>query len=539
MTWLVGKMVRFVYLSLFISFVMLRTGGAQNLQLEHIRTFNGHQHGVKRVIFSPDGVDFASGGTRGEVFIWSIDGEAGRKKLEGHYGSVLDLRYSEDGRYLVSTGEDGQVKVWDANTGFCLQRIISPTSAESPVNKVNFAVVSSAAGMVYFGGTNKFLCRVPLKGSSEPEVIYKDSKEAIRCAQLSPDGSELIFAAGQYLMALNLASGEVDREYNTGSCLINSMEFSNDGERLLTWCHNSRVDMRDPSNFYLSTSFRSGTSGRRFSNLAFTDDGKYVVTGDYASRFNVWDLNRKQLVLDQGADQGTILSFDLENGPNYILSGSLDKSIKLWKIVEVAPEPETKKKPLKKSETVPVEVEPEVEIVQYAEPIQDVKQEAVQIDSVIAPTDINVVLKVPDSVPTYQPIPREERVDLELQSNKNNRRVKPIRKEHRLILNNHFLTFNIWDAQVVDGDIVSIYIGDECIVQEYSITAEKKQVTYDASRFNKVYIYLHAHNLGTQPPNTVTMTISDGISSHSVELRSDLTGSSAMELIFEEPQVSE
>lgn len=534
MTLLVGKMVRSVYLCCILSFLVLQAVVGQNLRLEHIRTFNGHQHGVKRVIFSPDGVHFASGGTRGEIFIWSIEGETGVKKLEGHYGSVLDLRYSEDGKFLVSTGEDGQVKVWDANTGFCLQRIVSPSSPESPVNKVNFAVVCSSAGMVYFGGTNKFLCQVPLKSTSEPEVIYTDPKEAIRCAQLSPDGKELIFAAGQYLMALSLKSGEIDREYNTGSCLINSMEFSNDGERLLTWCHNSRVDMRDPSNFYLSTSFRSGSSGRKFSNLAFTEDGKYVVTGDYASRFNVWDLSRKQLVLDQGADQGTILSFDLENGPNYILSGSLDKSIKLWKIVEDVPEPQPKKKPVKHVEPIAEELEPEVEIVVYEQPIQDVKQVE---ENGPAPTNINVVIK--ETEPVVTTILPEDRVDLELQSNKNNRRVKPIRKEHRLTFGNHFLTFNLWDAQVVDGDIVSIYVGDDCIVKEFSITGEKKQVTYDASKFNKVYVYLHAHNLGTQPPNTVTMTISDGVSTHSVELRSDLTGSSAMELIFEEPQVSE
>lgn len=533
MAWLVGKMKRYVCLSLLLISSVLNVGQAQNLKLEHIRTFNGHEHGVRRVIFSPDGIHFASGGTRGEVFIWTIDGESGRKKLEGHYGSINDLHYSEDGKYLVSAGEDGQVKVWDAITGYCLQRIVSPTPPESPVNKVNFALVSSGMGMVYFGGTNKFLSKVALKSEEDPEVIYKDPKESIRCGILSPDGKELIFAAGQYLMALDLRSGEVQREYNTGSCLINALEFSDDGERLLTWCDNSRVDMRDPSNFYLITSFRSGSSGRKFSNLAFTEDGKYVVTGDHASRFNVWDLSKKQLVLDQGAEQGTILSFDLDNGPNYILSGSLDKSIKLWRIVEDVPEEEPKKKG-KKVEPVEEQVEPEVEIVQYAEPVEDVPQDVKK-----GPTNINVVLKEPEKIETYEPVKPEDRVDLEVESVKNNRRVKPIRKEHRLVMSGHQLTFNIWDAQVVDGDIVSIYVGDECIVKEYSITAEKKTVTYDASRFNKIYIYLHAHNLGTQPPNTVTMTISDGISTHSVELRSDLSGSSALEIVFQDPVESE
>lgn len=529
----VAKMMQFVYLSVLLFFSVLELGVAQNLKLEHIRTFNGHEHGVRQVVFSPDGVHFASGGTRGEVFIWTLSGESGRKKLEGHYGSINDLRYSEDGKYLVSASDDGQVKVWDGNTGRCLQQIVCPLDANDPGNKVNFALVSSSTGMVYFGGSKRLLCRIPLKSEDDPEIIYTDPKDPIRCGMLSPDGKEMVFAAGPYLLTLDLNSGDIVNEYNTGSCLISSLEFSNDGERLLTWCNNSRVDMRDPSNFYLLTSFRSGSGGRTFSNLAFTEDGKCVVTGDHASRFNIWDLERKQLVLDQGADQGTILSFDLDNGAQYVLSGSLDKSIKFWKIVEDDAVEEPKKKD-KKTKEIEEQVEPDVVIVQYEEPVQDVVE-----DSVKGPTNINVALKEPEPVNRMEDAGAQGTIDLEIESVKNDRRVKPIRKEHRLTFSGHQLTFNIWDAQVVDGDIVSIYVGDECIVKEYSITADKKTVTYDASRFHRVYIYLHAHNLGTQPPNTVTMTVSDGITTSSVELRSDLTGSSVMEVVFEDPAPAE
>jgi WD40 repeat protein len=521
--WLVGKMVRFIFCFLIV--IGSDPTTAQNLKLEPIRTYNGHSHGVRRVVFSPDGNNFASGGTRGELLIWSVDGDAALKKLEGHYGSITDVRYSENGKYLVSAGEDGQVKVWDASSGYCLQRIVSPTGENTPLNKVNFALMSAQTGTIYFGGSNQFLSKIGLKSDDDPEVIYSDPQEAIRCAILSPDGNELIFAAGKYLMALNLKSGEVVREYNTGNCLINSLEFSNDGKRLLTWCSNSRVDMRDPATFYLLTSFRSGTGGRKFSNLAFTEDQQYVVTGDHASRFNVWDLNNKQRVLDQGSEQGTIMTFDLESGPNYLLSGSLDKSIKLWRIVEDVPE-ETKK-PKKKPEPV-VEVDPEVEIVQYAEPVQDVPQVDGQ-----RMVNTNVQLKEPEVINTYEPAKQAEPIVAELPERKNNRRVKPIRREHRLVMKSHQLTFEIWDAQVIDGDIVSIYIDDECIVKEYSITAVKKLVKFDASKYKKVYLYLHAHNLGTIPPNTVTMKISDGIQELDIELRSDMSGSAAVELLFE------
>ncbi len=62
------------FVLLFVLITSVSFGNAQGLKLEHVRTFNGHSHGVRKVIFSPDGNSFASGGTRGEVFIWSVDG---------------------------------------------------------------------------------------------------------------------------------------------------------------------------------------------------------------------------------------------------------------------------------------------------------------------------------------------------------------------------------------------------------------------------------------------------------------------------------
>jgi len=504
---------------------------AQLLELRHVRTFQGHAHGVRKVAFSPDGVHFASGGTRGELFVWSLDGQQSSKQLEGHYGSITDLRYSPSGKYLITAGAEGQVKVWDAKTGSCLQRIIVRTDPDGNEGKVNFALLDENTLMVYFGGSDRKLYRVPFKSDNTPEVIYTEPKDPLQCAALDKARSEIVFAAGDYLMALDLNTGRLLREYNTGNCKVNALEFSSDGSRLLTWCSNSRVDVRNPANFYLITSFRSGTGGNEFSNLAFTEDGKHVVTGDHASRFNVWDLEKKQCVLDQGAEQGTILAFDLNGKDNSLLSASLDNTIKLWQIVPR--QEQEQQKPRKKNVKTEETVVPDVEIVQYAEPVQDVPQRPLRTETT-RPAEQDSVIQEPGTPSADIDVPFRSIVS-ELPERKENRRVKPIRKEHRLQFTGSQLQFDIWDAQVIDGDIVSIYVDNECIVKEYSITAVKKTVYFDASKYKKLYVYLHAHNLGTLPPNTVTMTVSDGITSHQVELRADLTGSAALEITFIDP----
>lgn len=504
----------------------------QQLELERLRTYVAQSHGVKQVVFSPDGLHFSSGGTRGEIFIWSLENEGNVKKLQGHFGSIIDMRYSLDGKQLLSVGEDGKIKVWSADNGDLIAEHICQDAVGSDGANIQFATFCSEGTSVLYGLDNGKLKRLLYADSKPAQVIYEDEQFAITCGVINPSKPELIFGAGKYLLAIDLRTNDVVREYNTGSCPIKNLSFGADGKDLLTWCENSRVDIREPENFYLKTSFRSGSSGRKFSNIAFTEDHRHVVTGDHASRFNVWDLKTKQVVLDQWAEQGTILSFDMDGASGKILSGSLDKTINLWQMVPKQEDEKSKKK--KKDEPVENIVQADVEIIQYDEPVMDVPQ--VQK----TPVSTNVMLKTSDSIPQFvdtNNIALEPRsVFSELPERMLNRRVKPIRKEHRLELHGNHLTFEIWDAQVIDGDIVSIYVGDDCIVKEYSITETKKSVSYDASVFKRVYVYLHAHNLGTLPPNTVTMTVSDGVETHQVELRSDLSGSAALELTFIEEE---
>ena len=90
------------------------------------------------------------------------------------------------------------------------------------------------------------------------------------------------------------------------------------------------------------------------------------------------------------------------------------------------------------------------------------------------------------------------------------------------------ITIDLWDNKEQDGDIVSVYLNGEPIISKYSLTKDKKQfqVQLNASKSNDLFLY--AHNLGTIPPNTVSIEVSDGTSSEKIVLNSDLSSSEAV-----------
>lgn len=97
-----------------------------------------------------------------------------------------------------------------------------------------------------------------------------------------------------------------------------------------------------------------------------------------------------------------------------------------------------------------------------------------------------------------------------------------------LVFESEKLNVSIWDHGRQDGDIVSIYLNGKAVISKHSLTYQKNnfEIQLDPNKANDLFLY--AHNLGTAPPNTVSIEISDGKSSENIILNSDLKSCEAV-----------
>lgn len=76
---------------------------------------------VSAIRFHPNGKLFATGDSRGRIFLWSLDrldtGEP-PTAVFGHRQNVLDLEFSPDGEFLASSSTEGWINVWRVDTPF-------------------------------------------------------------------------------------------------------------------------------------------------------------------------------------------------------------------------------------------------------------------------------------------------------------------------------------------------------------------------------------------------------------------------------------
>ncbi len=97
-----------------------------------------------------------------------------------------------------------------------------------------------------------------------------------------------------------------------------------------------------------------------------------------------------------------------------------------------------------------------------------------------------------------------------------------------LSFDNEEITVKIWDHGRQDGDIVSIFLNGNSVVNKHYLTYWKREfkIVLDKNKSNDLFLY--AHNLGNSPPNTVAIEISDGNKSENIVLNSDLKSCEAV-----------
>jgi len=84
---------------------------------------------------------------------------------------------------------------------------------------------------------------------------------------------------------------------------------------------------------------------------------------------------------------------------------------------------------------------------------------------------------------------------------------------------NRELRVKIWDSQLEDGDIVSIFIDDKRVVNQISLTKKPREYKITLPPGKKEYLLtVYADSFGKSEPNTARVLISDGDQERTIDL---------------------
>lgn len=95
------------------------------------------------------------------------------------------------------------------------------------------------------------------------------------------------------------------------------------------------------------------------------------------------------------------------------------------------------------------------------------------------------------------------------------------------------IKLKIWDSQVEDGDIVSVYLDDKKVIDNHYLRTQPQEFEIELPPGNEHYITVYAEDFGKAEPNTARLLISDGTREQIIDLVAERKKQQSVKIILE------
>ncbi|THV01919.1 WD40 repeat-like protein [Dendrothele bispora CBS 962.96] len=321
----------------------------------NIHTLSISQEKISSVAINASGEWLAFGAKKlGQLLVWEWQSESYVLKQQGHYFDMNTLSYAPDGQTIATGGDDGKVKIWSTHSGFCFVTFSEHTA---PVSSVAFAKYGSVLFSASLDGTVRafdliryrnfrtFTSPSPVQFSSlavDPsgEVVAAGSTDSFEVFLWSVQTGKLLdILAGHEgpvcslafspSGANQLASGSWDRTVRVWNVFgrsravepfqlnsdVLSLAFRPDGKELAVSTLDGQITLFDVAQSKQTgviegrkdisggrkaddrMSAANSTSGKAFTSLTYTADGRCLLAGGNSKYVVLYDVREGEGVM--------------------------------------------------------------------------------------------------------------------------------------------------------------------------------------------------------------------------------------------------
>ena len=287
-----------------------------------IRTLEGHTRYISSVALTPDSRYAVSGSSDATLRLWDLEGGQCLRTLEGHTDEVTSIALAPDGQYAVSASADKTLRMWELKSGRCIRTL---EGHEHAVTKVvitpngRYAVSSGNDGTLQIWRMNTVtLYRADLRVSAVKG--FKELRKEKDSLGEAISKMRNFYAKGDYSNSFALL-------YKTWK----DNQFRENNEIIDSYAKLMRKGKIRALDFSFQKRLLSGHTGE-VESIALSSDGRYAMSGSGDKTLRLWEVASGRCVRILEGGTAWIKSVALTPDSRYAVSGSVDKTIRLWEL---------------------------------------------------------------------------------------------------------------------------------------------------------------------------------------------------------------
>ncbi len=255
---------------------------------ELVRTLEGGRKPLVGLAFSPNGQRIAAGSWDFCVFVWDVAGGEPTKCAvpdEGIYNAVDDVLWLPGGTAVAGASRDKTARVWNATNGELEASLRGHTDA---VEKLALSpdglrlATASADGALRLWSTSDWRPLATLRGHGDDVVSCAFEREGRALLSTSKDRT---------LRAWSADASVFGPPQCINSHAVYVARFSPDDSRIATASYDGRITVRDGATLEVRASWAAHPEGQSCHALAWTPDGKRLISGSWEKALRAWDAS--------------------------------------------------------------------------------------------------------------------------------------------------------------------------------------------------------------------------------------------------------
>ena len=294
--------------------------------------------------FSPDGTRLLAGNVRGDVFVFDLTpaGDAEWLNLSAEPLSHGDVAYSADGERIAASFPDFTARIWEAETGVALVTVEGhpdPAIGEDENFILGVAAVAFSPDRALLATVGRD-AQVKLWRTDTGAHVWTFGGHGdwIEDVAFSPDG-KLVASAAPFDPAVSVWLIDVSNgtgwwglpaKLDDGSeHLAPSVAFTPDGRRLVTGSFDGSVRIWDLSTQTLLETIGVGGGDAGVDSVAVSPDGALIAAGMTDGSAGVWDIASQRKTTLSG-HTGRVWTVAFSPDSERLATGSADTTIRVW-----------------------------------------------------------------------------------------------------------------------------------------------------------------------------------------------------------------